>query len=527
LTIVVSPIESLIECEPVIEMLPFLLAVVALLLTAAGLYIRSRHRFWSDRGIPCAPNPEFLFGHVRGQVTNKHAAYVNRELYQQFKARGEGFGGYSFFAVPAVIIVDPELVKTILVRDFAVFHDRGIYNNPKDDPLSGQLFLLEGLQWKILRQMLTPTFTSGRMKAMFGTIMDVAEEFRQFLVDSRERESVIEMKEVLASFTTDVIGTCAFGIECNTLKNPDSDFLKYGKKVFEQRMSTLFKFIFASLFKDLARKLGVKITDAGVEKFFLGLVRETVEFREKNNVMRNDFMNLLLQLKNKGRLVDQLDEADEVAARGLTMEELAAQCFVFFIAGYETSSTTMNFCLYELAKNPDIQEKLREDIEEAVASNGGRVTYDLVMGLRYLDNVVNETLRKYPPIESLNRVPTSDYTVPGTKHVLPKQTMITIPIYALHHDPDFYLDPDNFDPDRFLPEAAQARHPYAFIPFGEGPRNCIGMRFGLMQTKIGLITLLRNFRFSPSAKTPDKIAFDVKSFVLSPDGGNYLRYDKI
>lgn len=373
-------------------MLPFLLAVVALLLTAAGLYIRSRHRFWSDRGIPCAPNPEFLFGHVRGQVTNKHAAYVNRELYQQFKARGEGFGGYSFFAVPAVIIVDPELVKTILVRDFAVFHDRGIYNNPKDDPLSGQLFLLEGLQWKILRQMLTPTFTSGRMKAMFGTIMDVAEEFRQFLVDSRERESVIEMKEVLASFTTDVIGTCAFGIECNTLKNPDSDFLKYGKKVFEQRMSTLFKFIFASLFKDLARKLGVKITDAGVEKFFLGLVRETVEFREKNNVMRNDFMNLLLQLKNKGRLVDQLDEADEVAARGLTMEELAAQCFVFFIAGYETSSTTMNFCLYELAKNPDIQEKLREDIEEAVASNGGRVTYDLVMGLRYLDNVVNGKL---------------------------------------------------------------------------------------------------------------------------------------
>lgn len=212
------------------------------------------------------------------------------------------------------------------------------------------------------------------------------------MVENHDRGTrELEMKDVLARFTTDVIGTCAFGLECNTLENPDSDFLKYGSKVFEQTPFQLAKFILASMFKEQAKKLGVKLTDVGVESFFMGITRETVEFREKNNVQRNDFMNLLLQIKNKGRLTDQPDEPGtmEKVEPGLTIEELAAQCFVFFVAGFETSSTTMNFCLYELAMNPDIQERLRNDIEKAIAANDGKLTYEIVMGMQYLDNVVN------------------------------------------------------------------------------------------------------------------------------------------
>lgn len=140
---------------------------------------------------------------------------------------------------------------------------------------------------------------------------------------------------------------------------------------------------------------------------------------------------------------------------------------------------------------------------------------------------VTETLRKYPPVESLNRIPLTDYTIPGTDHVIPSQTMFLIPVYALHHDPEIYPDPERFDPDRFLPEVAATRHAYSYLPFGEGPRICIGLRFGVMQTKIGLITLLRSFRFKPTAATPNPLVFDPKSFVLSPIGGNHLRVDKI
>ncbi|XP_053660251.1 probable cytochrome P450 6a21 [Anopheles marshallii] len=509
------------------ELLGYVLTAFVFVVSIAYLYLRSRHNFWRDRSIPhVRGKPHLVMGHME-HFNTKHGSYINQELYQDLKARGETFGGMSFFFIPGIILVDPELVKAVLVKDFNVFHDRGVFNDAKADPLSAHLFALEGQEWRLLRQKLTPTFTSGRMKQMFGTIQQVAGEFLKYMNENCHRE--MEMKDVLARFTTDVIGTCAFGIECNSLTNPDSEFRKYGNKVFEQDMILMMKFVFATMFKGLAKRIGVKLTDEGVERFFLQVVRDTVQYREMNNVQRNDFMNLLLQIKNKGYL-DERDGGASHTGKGeaaMTLNELAAQVFVFFLAGFETSSTTMNFCLYELAKNQDIQERLREEIERAIDDNDGQVTYEMVMNNQYLDNVINETLRKYPPIESLSRVAMRDYTIPGTKHVIPKDTFVQIPVYALQRDPEFYPEPNQFNPDRFLPEEVKQRHPYVFLPFGEGPRVCIGLRFGMMQAKLGLITLLRNFRFTPSSQTPAEFEFDPKSFILSPTKGNYLKVDKI
>ncbi|XP_049535736.1 probable cytochrome P450 6a14 [Anopheles darlingi] len=496
------------------------------LVSIAYLYIRSRHNYWKDNGVPYAPDPHFFFGHVKGQAQTRHGADINQELYNQFKKRNLPYGGISLFVMPSLIVVDPELVKTILVKDFNVFHDRGVFTNPKHDPFTGNLFGLEGNPWRLLRQKLTPTFTSGRMKQMFGTIWQVALELEQFMEDNH-RQPDLEMKNILGRFTTDVIGTCAFGIECNTLKNPDSDFRKYGNKAFEVDAVRLMKIFFAASYPRIGRKLGVAITDYGVTKFFMNIVDETINFREQNDVKRNDFMNLLLQIKNKGKLDDENGASVGKGGVGLTREELAAQVFIFFLAGFETSSTTMNFCLYELVKNPDIQERLREEINRAIDENGGEVTYDVVMNMPYLDNVINETLRKYPPVETLTRKTSKDYLIPGTKHVIPEGTIVQIPAYAIQRDPDHYPDPERFDPDRFTPEEVKKRHPYVFIPFGEGPRICIGLRFGVMQTKVGLITLLRKFRFTPSHRTPDKIVFDPKVFTLSPTAGSYLKVEKV
>lgn len=122
---------------------------------------------------------------------------------------------------------------------------------------------------------------------------------------------------------------------------------------------------------------------------------------------------------------------------------------------------------------------------------------------------------------------TSNYKIPNSNVILEKDTSILVPIMGIHHDPDFYPDPDVFDPERFTKENIAKRHPYAWLPFGEGPRNCVGLRFGMMQTRIGLATILSSYKLSPSERTLIPMEFLPNGIVVQPKGGMYLRIEKI
>ncbi|XP_055632901.1 cytochrome P450 6a8-like [Toxorhynchites rutilus septentrionalis] len=499
------------------ELVTLIISAFLGLVALVYYYLRRQQQHWCKHGIPDAPKPHLLFGNVSGIGRTAHTYTLLQGLYWDFKRRGLPIGGFMNFFQPAILVVDPEMSKSVLVRDFNVFHDRGIYVDTVGDPVSGGLFSLEGVQWKVMRQKLTSTFTSGKMKYMFGSVLSVAQELKAFMVENCHRED-LELKNILQRFTMDVIGNVAFGIECNTIRCPDSEFRTMGNKAFEFDTVRIFKFFVGGKYMTLARRIGMKVVQEDVASFFMNLARSTVRLRENSDTKRNDFMNLLLEVRNNGKFSSEPNSGGE----GLTMGEIAAQCFLFFTAGFETSSSTINFCLYELAMNPELQERLRSEIVDAITKDNGKVTYDTIMGMDLLERVVNETLRKYPPVDNLFRVSNARYTFPNTKYTIPAGTFLQIPVYAMHHDPEHFPEPDRFNPDRFLPEVMKSRHPFAYLPFGEGPRICIGMRFGLMQTKIGLVTMLRNFRFSPNAKTPRKMEFDPKVFVISPKMGLYL-----
>lgn len=313
-----------------------------------------------------------------------------------------------------------DLIKRILVKDFQYFQNRGMYYNEKDDPLSAHLFSLEVNKWRNLRAKISPTFTSGKMKMMYPTMVAAGKQFREHLDEKVSQESELEMRDLLGRFTTDMIGTCAFGIECNSMKEPNSKFREMGRKHFETPRSAL-KDAFKMTAPRLAQFLGITEILPDVAEFFMNVVESTIDYRVKNNVKRNDFMDLLIAM-----LDDKTEGSDQ-----LTINEIAAQAYVFFIAGFETSSTTMTWALYELSRNLDIQEEGRKCVQEVLEKHNGVMSYDAIMEMTYIDQIINgkiliygifngQTYYIFKHFRNSSPLPTSSDALPSSHQGLPR-----------------------------------------------------------------------------------------------------------
>lgn len=198
----------------------------------------------------------------------------------------------------------------------------------------------------------------------------------------------LELKDILGRFTTDVIGTCAFGIDCNSLNDENSDFRKYGRAVFERPRNSFLKLLFLNNFTELARKLKMKHISDDVSEFFIGSLKETIKYREENNVKRNDFLNMMIQLHKEGK-IDGDDMKDNPDTDKLSFNEIAAQCFVFYTAGFETSSSTMMYLLFEFSVNVEMQRKARQEVLDVLQKHGGNFTYEAIMEMQYVDRCIH------------------------------------------------------------------------------------------------------------------------------------------
>ncbi|ALC38786.1 maker439 [Drosophila busckii] len=496
----------------------FLLALTSFVTWLFG-YLRNCYSYWEQRGVPQL-RTHFLFGNFF-KLKSVHTSELLQETYDAFKDKSPIAGSY-IYTRPIAVVTDLDLVKSILIKDFNIFVNRSSSDlNTKDNPLTGHLFNQKDEEWRNMRNKLSPTFTSGKIKYMFSTVAAVARQLEQtFEQQVGESGAVLELHDLLGRYTVDVIGSCVFGIECNSLQNAQAKFRVVARELFDHPKRSIRWLLFKLTYINTLKKLPMKVRTFGElhEQFFMNIVRETVELRERENIKRNDFMDLLLELRRTEQ------------SNGLTVEQLAAQVFVFFVAGFETSSSNMSYALYELAKNPQVQQKLRAEIQRVLLKHG-ELTYEAMMEMAYLDQVISETLRKYPALASLTRVPSVDYKLPSkepeSELIIERGTRVHIPVRAIHYDPAIYDEPHEFRPERFEPDACLQRHPMSFLGFGDGPRNCIGLRFGRMQVKVGLITLLNAFSFDVTADTPDKLRIGDKNFLLLPSEGVRLRVQRL
>lgn len=356
------------------------LVLIFVALAIAYFYIYEwKYKYWERHGIPSA-TPHLPFGTlVLGGKT--HLANFILKEYQMFKKKGPVYGGYRLLE-PVLYITDPTLIKNIMIKDFNSFHSRGLYENRRDDPLVSHLFILSGQQWKRIREKVSPVFTSGKIRYMTPTVLTVAQRLVDALSEEIKIDSDLDIKEWLARFTTDVIGTCAFGLECNSIENPNAEFRKMGREILE--VFNFVKIFIGQNFPRFSRAIHMKILPQNISEFFFNTVKQNVEYRQQNNIKRNDFLDLLISLYNKDKTNDEKDWDLE----GLSIYEIAAQCFVFFFAGFETASNAISYTLLEFARNTEVQEKARQHIKEVQKKHNNNISYEMLQDLTFIDQCI-------------------------------------------------------------------------------------------------------------------------------------------
>ncbi|XP_045537777.1 probable cytochrome P450 6a14 [Papilio machaon] len=488
------------------------------------VWFQYQYTYWTRRGV-LGPNPVAPFGNVRDVIARK-AQFFQPYCDNYFKYKHLPYIGMYCFHRPVLCVIDPDVIKHVLIKDFDHFQSHGIFSGGVGDPIAGHLFNLHGNTWKNLRVKMSPSFSTSKFKTMYSLVENIANDALAYADTYHDSGKSLNFSKFYETYTMEIIGSVGFGVECNGFKNPNSEFYVRGHEYFNPQ--TLYWTLVRALAffaPDLFKKLKIRRIHPDIVNFFYNLVTQTVEYRQKNNFKRNDFLQTLIELKND----DSIDDKGEnKIQRGIfSMTDVAANTMLYMFAGYETSATAGQLAAYELALNPHVQDKAREEVTRVLAKYNGQCTYDAQNEMTYMNMVIDESMRKYPPMRSLFRRCTKEYRLPNSDVIIEEGTLVFIPIQAIQMDPDIFPDPEKFDPERFSPEKKAKMHPCHWMPFGEGPRKCLGLRQGYVESKLALVKLLHKYELILDERTPVPMKIKASALACVPDGGVWLKLRKL
>ncbi|XP_055710224.1 probable cytochrome P450 28d1 [Phlebotomus papatasi] len=476
--------------------------------------------YWKKRHVP-APQPRFLLGNLPGAVTQRrHLSYDVDDIYREYKAQ-HGFVGIINMRQPNIVIIHPDLVKQVLVRNFSSFADNSFadFTDKHADPIIGRNpFILKGDEWREKRGEITPAFTVSRIQTMYPVIDHVCKRMIKYLRHANQQgPNGFEAKELAAKYNTDVVSSCIFGLDGGSFNGGRAVIREMGKALFTPNWRLIAYIVVAQIFPFLRKIYKIAFVPKHVELFFVDIMKDAVAFRRQTNVERFDYLHYLLELQDKKNL-NELD--------------MVAHAITFFLNGFETSSIAISYTLYELAQNKQVQDKLRREIRETTDKHS-ELSYDVLSKMPYLDQVFNEALRIHPPFAFLCKTCTESTEFRlrvGEYRTVEKDMQVIVPIYSLHHDPEYYTDPNKFIPERFNPEHGGVkayRDKGVLIPFGDGPRVCLGEKFAMAQVKAAIVSLVKTFEITVNPRTRTHLISDPKQFLTYPIGGIWLDFKTI
>ncbi|KAK5643819.1 hypothetical protein RI129_007664 [Pyrocoelia pectoralis] len=481
------------------------------------LFIK-KFSYWKERGVLHPPISK-LFGNVKQTVFFQQS---DGELYHEMYQKYSQFPYVGFYRIrkPAILLRDPELIKDVLISNFSSFSDNGIDIDGSNDPLiANNPFFTSGSEWKTNRNYVAPSFTTKQMKLYFPLMQIVAKRLVRYLEDSRISSGGIEAQELCEKYTMDVVGTCVLGLDAKSFDSSTTDYIRFAKQIFSTDLVTTINFILRSVAPSIAHFLKIPYIPKGTTNYYQTIIAETIKYRKENNVIRNDFLNTMMDLQEK------------LGSDNLTGDKLSGHIFTFLIDGFLTTSSALAFILYEVGANIDFQEKLRSEIESKMREGEkGIMDYETLHDLTFFTSFINEALRVHPVIAFLTKRCTREFVLPpmitnGKSVVLQPGIPVIIPTFSLHYDSAHFSDPIKFDPHRFDEKYDKIKKG-SYIPFGEGPRMCIGQKFALAGIKAAVIHIILNYDIRVNNKTKTPLEHNWQDMLLSANGGLWLDFIK-
>ncbi|CAF1592583.1 unnamed protein product [Adineta steineri] len=480
------------------------LLVLFILIIAYYIYNLRRNNIFRRLGMP-GPEPIPFIGEAYN-IIRKGLIQNDIDLVQKYGKIIGIVGGKN----PNILLSDPDLLRNVLIKDSNMFINRRAFEGISG-PLDHGLLALKDEQWKNARSIVSPTFSTAKLKAMYSLMNEISDTYCKRFLEYADKQEIIDMKALNSLFTLDNIASCLFGVETNSLQNENVTLINYLKKFFNRGLSNIILIIYF-ISPRLAMyfgKKGYSMFPKDAVDYTTNLLNQILARRRQHLERRNDFIQMMIDHEEEvnheeNQTNQQTDKKEQqqqqqwgTLKKTLNDKEILSQAVVFLLAGYETTSILMSCFFYIMATEPVIQEKVYEEIRQEIGDD--EVTHEKLNQLQYLDMVISETLRRYPPGIRFDRIAACDYQLGD--YQIPKGTIVNVSVYPIHHDPDVWPDPEKFIPERFLPSEKAKRHPMTYLPFGDGPRNCIGMRFALLEAKLGIVKALRAVEFQKCEKT--------------------------
>ncbi|RDD39457.1 Cytochrome P450 3A21 [Trichoplax sp. H2] len=410
------------------------------------------------------------------------------------------------YHIPTVYIGDPEIIKTIMVKEFSNFTNRFPVNKAHH-PFDKTVVRADDDDWKRLRTLLIPSFSASKLKTNVPFINNFTNDVIDKFLQAEHQGKSVDVWKIFGNLSMSTIIATVFGIEFKSKKHKEKVITAASALLRNQTNLLQLVLIYAYLALALWEPItGGKIITSVyyLRDTIVGVIQERRKNLKRGIPCRRDILQHMIEAGDRDRLSN---------------EEIVSQAIIFLVAGYETTASTLAFLCYTLAVNPDVQQKLIHEIDSKCPDEE-TLNYETVLDLPYLEMVVNETLRLYSPAFFITRQAKRDINVHEV--FIPKNSMVVFPIYAVHHNPELWPDADKFIPERFSSEKKARRHPYSYIPFGGGPRICIGMKLALLEVKLALVKILHRVEFVTCKETKIPLKLRTGS-TASPESSVYLK----